>query len=295
MIFTGLLGDAASISLYYQQDVSELVWNIAADSSGVMSPNVLSELTFTDIDSSGLGLQMAFQGVLSQRWVVFTELDYYDSSVDSGNVRDSDYLGNHRTQELFRAFARLNNDSLETFSFSVGLKTQWYAGAGNHLSVYLGHDKRKLYLTMVDGISYHVPSGGVTPLPDLNSTYNSEFETDFVGVATEHVFSWGTIGFAYELHQVDFEAYADWNLRSDFAHPVSFVHDTNGTGTVLTLGYTYSIDRQWDVYFNVRWLDYPLDNGTDQVFYYDGSSSSTRLNEVEFESKSYQLGLRYTF
>jgi hypothetical protein len=101
-----------------------------------------------------------------------------------------------------------------------------------------------------------------------------------------------------ELHRPNYSATADWNLRDDFRHPVSFEHKAIGLGGVLELGWQElpsQRDWQWGVDLMIqRWH---TGAGTDTTYLntnYDPScdpycTATTRLNEVNWSSNSLNI------
>lgn len=294
-MFTGLFIDSFILSPYIEQSKAELVWDIAAGPSSYFTPNVLSELSYKDIKSRGLGIRLAHLNRFSDNWAFYIEANYSDTSIKSGKSQDSDYLANNRQEEFSRSYADIKDDGNRQQALAIGLKTRWFGAKGHYVTMLLGHQQHDVDLTVTNGVQAIPEEMSGTELTGLNATYNSEFESWYAGLATEHVFSWGTIGLRYEHHDLDFESEADWNLRDDLAHPKSFVHSGDGDGKSLTLGYSYQINLNWDLYLNYTRLEYTIRNGYDQTFFADGASYVTSLNQLKYESDQFQLGFRYIF
>lgn len=74
----------------------------------------------------------------------------------------------------------------------------------------------------------------------LNSTYDAKREGVWLGFDLVWEISEGLdFSGTFEYYWADYEGEADWNLRDDFAHPVSFRHDADGTGTVISICLKY--------------------------------------------------------
>lgn len=294
-MFTGLFINAFIISPYVDLNNSEMDWNIAGGASPISTPNILSELQFEDIESIGYGINLAHLHKLNENLALYLEIDYSDSSIDSGNVQDSDYFGNNRTNEFSRSTADVDDDSVNRLSIGAGLKTRWFNTKGHYFTGFVGFQQHDMNYTMTNGVQHIPEEFSREPIEGLNSTYDSEYESWFIRLGTEHVFSWGTIGFSFEHHDLQFSADADWSLRDDFAHPKSFAHKGNGYGNVYTFAYTYPIKSNCDIYVNFTRREYSISNGYDQTFFSDGNSTVVRLNEVNFESDQTHIGFRYIF
>jgi len=74
------------------------------------------------------------------------------------------------------------------------------------------------------------------------------------------------------------------NLRSDYAHPVSFRHDATGYGIDVDVDVVQKMSDAWSLDARFKYINYKADNGTDTTFPTTGGSSATRLNEVNRES-----------
>ena len=94
-----------TLSAGYRKD--DLDWNIAGDINGD-NPNVLSELTWEDVESYQVKLQgaivwpnrIAMRGYVNYGWIF------------DGDNQDSDYLGDNRTFEFSRSNNNTDDDDL---------------------------------------------------------------------------------------------------------------------------------------------------------------------------------------
>lgn len=285
----------------------ELDWNVAGDSSG-NNPDVLSELEWKDLDI----FQTEAQGQVwfdSTNWpnlsLYLMGSAAYGRIVD-GNNRDSDYAGDHRTLE----FSRTENsgDGGNTLDLSIA--------AGPQIRLLQG----KLAVALLIGWSYHEQNLEITngyqtlsdtalatsigldsppatgPFPGLDSQYDTKWWGPWLGTdLTWQLNERATLSGAFAWHFADYEAEADWNLRDDLAHPVSFRHDANGRGLTLGLGLTYRLRVPWLLELSYDYQDWQADDGSSYSYAADGGSARTRLNRVNWRSHSALLSLGYTF
>lgn len=294
-MFTGLFVDSFVVSPYIEQSHSEIVWDIAGGPSPYYTPNVLSELSYEKIKALGYGIQLAGLYKFSASWALYFEGNLSDASIKSGKAQDSDYAADNRGEEFSRSYADIKDDNVKDVSYCLGVKTRWFGAHGHYFTFLVGHRESEINLTVTNGTQIIPAELNGTAITGLKSTYNSDFSALFYGIGTEHVFQWGTLGLRYEIHNVDFDAQADWNLRDEFAHPKSFTHTGDGKGRALILGYSYQINRNWDAYFNFSRLKYEINNGYDQTYFATGESYVTTLNSLDYESDRYQVGIRYIF
>jgi Protochlamydia outer membrane protein len=281
-----------TISAGYRVD--DLDWNIAGDSNG-NNPNVLSELTWEDVESYQVKLQgnivwpniIAIRGYANYGWIF------------DGDNQDSDYLQDNRTFEFSRSNNSTDDDYVRAASLAIGYPVRFGLFAHGTLTPLLGYSLHEQKLNITDG-NQTIPNQG--PFPGLDSTYEAEWKGPWIGLdfrvkATElttfaHRFE---TYFTYEYHWADYYAEADWNLRDDFAHPISFEHNADGNGWKIGTGFNLWFHRNWALNFNYDYQDWSTDSGTDKVFFADGSTAKTRLNEVNWTSYALSLGISLRF
>jgi hypothetical protein len=220
-------------------------------------------------------------------------------------LQDSDYLGDNRTLE----FSRSNNnaDDGNTFDASVGIGYQFLLQSGFFgISPIVGYSYHKQNLTMTDGNQtvesiYSPPLG---PFDGLDSTYDTAWKGPWIGVdisfqspARDRSKSMEgyDLTFGFEYHWADYDAEADLNLRTDFAHPKSFEHDADGTGMVAFAEFNFFFTPRWALHFSGNYQTWETDAGTYRVFHADNTVSETRLNEVNWDTYALMAGVVYSF
>ena len=274
----------------YRND--DLKWNIAGDSSG-NNPNVLSELTWDNLNIFQVGVKnktifrgVYFRGYLQYGWII------------SGDNQDSDYLGDNRTFE----FSRSNNstDDDNTWDTSAGIGYQFNLGTGLiGFAPLFGYSYHEQNLRITNGNQTIPPTG---PFEGLDSTYETEWKGPWVGLDLiirspdkTTLLDDFELGFGFEYHWADYNADANWNLRTDLAHPKSFEHDADGQGFVLSADWSIFFKRNWALNLTANYQTWDTDPGMDRVFAADGTILETRLNEVEWNSYAIMLGAIYRF
>jgi len=157
----------------------------------------------------------------------------------------------------------------------------------------LGWSVHRQNLRIRDGFQT-IPATGA--FSGLNSKYDAEWTGVWLGfdadVATESAMRF-FLNFAY--HFATYTAEADWNLRTDFAHPVSFRHDATGYGLDLGGGVEQRITDDLTLAGKISYRKWKADNGTDTTFFAAGTSSVTRFNEVNWQSFAFRLDTVYAF
>jgi len=278
----------------------DLDWNIAGDILGT-NPNVLSELTWSDLKS--YQIKLGAKALINKVFYLRGSFDI--GWILDGDNQDSDFAGDNRTQE----WSRSNNsaDDGTVLDATAGLGYQFKLASGRfRLIPLVGFSYSEQNLTMMDGVQTvsepALAPAGVTPLPlgpfaGLDSTYDTQWYGPWIGVdllfgATEKV----NLFVSFEYHWADYEAEANWNLISEFAHPKSFEHEADGTGFLITVGGEYVFaEPWWSLGLEMNYQDWSTDAGIDRVFFADGTTADTRLNEVNWDSFAIMLKVTYRF
>lgn len=287
LMFSPLVGDVsaereASFTFNNGYRVDDLDWSIAGNNI-----NILSELTWNDLKI----YQVKADGKVVLEWFYLRGSIGY-GWILGGENQDSDYDGNNRTLESSRS--NNNSDNGTVMDVSVGVGYQFNPGSGwLKVAPLVGYSLHEQNLTITDGFKT-IPATG--SFSGLNSTYDAKWKGPWAGVdlsieASRNLTLFGS----FEYHLANYEAKANWNLRGDFAHPKSFEHDANGKGIVVSAGGIYAINDHWLINANVGFQNWSTYAGTDLTFNANGTTSVTRLNEVNWSSLEAMLGIMYRF
>ena len=292
-------------SIGYRRD--DLDWNIAGDSSG-NNPNVLSELTWDDLES----IQAKIKGSIVWPNVIALKGSANYGWIFDGENQDSDYAGDNRTLEFSRSNNSADDGDVLDVSLGIGYPFRFGRSVIGTITPLVGYSYHEQNLTITDGnqtISIPVVTDSIVivppplgPFSGLDSKYETEWQGPWIGFdmrfkakeirAFAHRFE---PYFSFEYHWADYDAKAEWNLRSDLAQPVSFKHDADGTGIVLGAGFDVVISTSLALNFNLDYQDWETDEGDDKVFFADGTSVTTQLNEVNWTSWAASIGLTLRF
>ncbi len=276
----------------YRRD--DLDWNIGGYIRGQYI-NVLSELTWDDIES----YQVKFQGSLVWPNIIALRCLADYGWIFDGDNQDSDFAGSDRTMEFSRSNNSADDGEVWDVSVAVGYPLRWGRSVIGTFTPLVGYSRHEQNLEITDGFQSIPPTGA---FPGLDSSYDTEWEGPWVGIdlnfraAAINAFAHRLeTFFTYEYHWADYEAEADWNLREDFRHPKSFEHDADGQGWVIRAGLNLVLQRHVALNFNFDYQDWDTDSGTDRIFFPDGTTAKTRLNEVNCTSYAFGLGLSVRF
>lgn len=288
-------GSQAVIQLYagFNYRTDELNWNIAGQPNGT-SPNILSELTWEDLGIYEVSL--GFSSFVKKRVYFRGYMNY--GRIMSGENQDSDYYADDRQDE----FSRSNNSADDGNTIDVSL------GAGLMLPII----KDVITVMPLVGLSYHgqnltitdgfqtIPATGA--FPDLDSTYEAQWMGPWIGLEMQMdmVTGWRVVPrivpfVGVEYHWAVYNAEADWNLREDFDHPKSFEHEAEANGIRFMVGLSTFLTEKWSLGIEYTQQQWSVEDGTDRVFFSDGTYAETRLNEVNWNSQAMGLAISYQF
>lgn len=293
----GIAGDrldhfAFELNSGYRTD--RLAWNIAYDYSGTLTPNIYSELTWDELAIYQVGVKSSL--LLRNSRVSFPLLITGAANyglIASGSNQDSDYNGDNRTLE----FSRSNNDASGggVRDFSLGLGPQFTLGRDKlTLAPLFGYSYHEQNLIITDGFM-SIPASG--SFPGLDSSYDAVWKGGWAGFdlrgSPGPSISWaGRI----EYHFGEYRADADWNLRSELNHPVSYSHYADkANGLVVRLKAEVAVTEKTFFVAEISHTEWQADDGVDTVYFADTSITRTRLNEVDWQSTGLVVGLRFIF
>jgi len=265
-------------------------WSIAAPD---YSPNILSELTYDDLEiyEAGFDAKAVVNKIYSKASISF-------GKIVQGKGTDSDYQENDRNSMYSQSESSLT-DEIQDLCIGFGYQMDFF--------------QKKFLIAPIAGLSYHsqkirqtdgiqtvsssgnLPASGKT-ISGLNSTYEANWRTMFLGLDMDvELIHQVHLTSSFEYHTASYEAYADWNLRDDFSHPVSFTHEAAGTGRSVNVSINRVIAERWLIGLMYGWQEWETEPGTDTLFWSGGGATKSTLNEVNWESQSVNLSIGYNF
>lgn len=289
--------------------VDNLDWNIGGHytstwNGGVRETryiNILSELSWRDLEI--YQLSASCRVVAAERFYFRGALGY--GAIIAGENQDSDYKGDNRTLEFSRSNNASDDGHVQDFSMGFGYLFQVKSGRIG-LAPLFGYSDHRQYLKMHDGYQtlsvppdQNLPEG---PFEGLDSSYDASWRGPWIGL--DFLVHWPKrlwiiqsmdFDLGVEAHWATYYAQADWNLATRFQHPKSFEHEADGTGIVLHGEWLLAFARHWELALRVDHQRWSTDSGTDRVFLSNGTVAETRLNEVNWESTAFSLGIACRF
>lgn len=286
-----------NISLGSRTD--ELRWSIA-NSDGV--PNIISELRWDALKMTYFSAQLS-----AEIDAMVLRASISRGEITRGDNQDSDYGANNRSCEFSRSNNDAGNGSAQDIDLMVGFNFPALVWPSVQVVPFMGYGQHELNLTMKRGVqtvsnAACLPAGvtgsppPVGPFSGLNSSYDAKWNGLLLGAeayfdATAQL----RVTAKYFRRWINYEADANWNLRSDLAHPVSFSHSAVGYGNVAALAARYEVDERIAFGLLFEFENYRTDSGSDVIYGSNGGVGFTVLNEVYWRSSRWLATLTANF
>ncbi|TNC82621.1 MAG: hypothetical protein C9356_01730 [Oleiphilus sp.] len=270
----------------------ELKWSIA-DPSG--DPDVLSELIYDAerLYIANIDARITVPRGHLKNLVLGVRADY--NYIAKGSSEDRDWNESGRNDLYSYSNAEIYGKNLNAYEL--------YLGYLIHLNDTLSLTPRVAYHRSEQ--TFHVRNGvqisseppqttPTGPIEGLDSSYAAQWEGLKVGAELNLTLS-DTLSarLSADFLELDYDAKANWNLRDDFAHPVSFRHQAESDRAYrinTQLGYRLSSKSSINGW--LRYESFETDAGTDTIFFANGNRVQTTLNEAVWES--WGIGVGFT-
>lgn len=287
--------DTLQVHTGVRQDA--LQWSIAGPPGpGEPWVNVLSELTWKEVRSINFGVD--YHNGLKDPIGANIRFNY--GVLMDGKNQDSDYDGDNRTKESNRSYSDADDGHVLDVGFSLGPNLRAKRADGKLLVLrpvlgYSYHNQEYRMTRLVNVIpSYYTFNA---PAPYYHALYNASWYGPFIGGELyAGLASGGRFKAAFGWHFAQYEGRADWVLRDDFAHPLSFKHVSNkATGKTISLGLESRRNKQW-VFGGVFDMGFwEAQRGDDITYWADGGSSTIPFNGAEWTTYMLRLTAQRAF
>lgn len=270
---------------------ASLNWNISAPDN---SPNVMSELEYNNLGIVETGVDMT--AVVHQ---IYSRASISFGKIVDGDGVDTDYNQDNRGELEAQSESEVY-DNIHALCVGLGYQFDVTSKKNIKISPVAGVSYQAQNLRQRNGVQT-VSSGAEFPsqgqvLTGLNSTYDVEWKSWFLGVDFVYeVFKNMYLSSTVEYHNAQYAAEADWNLRDDFAHPVSFVHEAEGTGSKINVGINRLFAQRWLIGLLYDWQQWSADSGDDILYWSEGGETKSKLNQVNWGSQSINLSIGFSF
>lgn len=258
-------------------DVNDFRWSIAGNLQG-HSPNVLSELKFNAITSIGGFIKATYRPV---KWL-YVNTSYQKNGTVSGAVTDTDYGLDNRSGITYH----------EEFTSDKGFMEDLSAGLTSAVPVAKN-------VVLKGGAGYRQSSQKYFLLDErdarLQTTYRARWlgPTVLIGAAyTRRRFG---LNLAVTGQIVSYKGKANWNLRSEFKHPVSFIQEANGYAIEPKLELTYRLNKVLSIWLNGTMGSMRTGEGIDIAYLSNDTEPVTKFNGAVRNYRAARLGMAVAF
>jgi hypothetical protein len=285
-------------TLYYALPTSsELSWS----NIEIFETKIGAEIPIAKIKGGNLYLEgsiasgSTFDGENQDSDYVYEDIEFNRSNNNASSGGTEDYsLSLNYEIPLKKSIADselILNSVTPSFGYSINKQNLRMTGGYQSLNIVGFDDGTEMFY-----LDPEVTESYIGAFSGLNSSYNSSWEGITLGLAIDtSLFEKHSLKLAGKYHLNNYYAEADWNLRSEFAHPKSFEHDADSKGIDLSVKYAYEVSQRLLLSLGLNYKKFTTSAGTDTTFFSDGSQANVKLDEVNWDSKSLLVGLNYKF
>lgn len=279
--FYGYQTNRLSVNASAGYSYENFSWSIAGNSKG-QNPNVYSELSWKGQEGAIFALDLKYN-IYKQ---FFIEGSFAQKSIAGGNVTDTDYGADNRTNPVFDVKLNTHNGNTSAGMLALGYRFNISSVFNTGLSAGYAINKQSLYLDDADASAQQ----------NLNSNYKADWRGWVIKLSPAVQFSDKiTLCSSLAYHQAKYSAKANWNLIEEFEHPLSFRHNANGYGIETGLKVNYKLRSQLSFHIAGNYFTWHTGTGTDQLYLTSGQNPRTQLNEVKRNGYSIMAGLGLNF
>lgn len=258
--------ERAGISFYSGYGSQDFRWSIAGNYQG-RNPNIYSELTWKKLHSVIAGASARFR--IHKRWQAVMEAG--SAWTQSGGVTDADYNGDNRTgRTYFGDFASDKGRSL------------WIAARPGYRLL----DKKRMAVLLYAGYGYRFQelklseraNDSTVIATGLNSSYQTRMHGPLLGIDLQYQLTDRlSLSFAPGYGWLYYSGRGDWNLVTNFKHPLSFEHLANGSEWKGRLDIRYTLSGV-QVFAGMHYQHTEINGGDDVLYLSDGTVLKSHFN-----------------
>jgi len=312
--------------------INTFEWNIASDTTGTATPNILSELTWRDLVMLEVNGEVRHEEPMDigrLKGGLHLEANVNGGTAIDGENQDSDFNGDNRTAEFSRTIADASGGYAVGGSAAVGYKfymtgdptrraenilkskrAQTASGRARQarairqamhnatpvvtMTPLIGYavDQHDYRMKSVDQV---IPANGPIGIDDFDWHYLSTWYGPFVGLEAEIKGKKNMLRLRGEYHETEFYGEGFWRGRAGFRQDPSYVQEASGNGYLINAEYAHALGEDYALTVDGTYKIREATDGTDKTFFVTNNSGAVRLNEVNDESISMHLGVRYNW
>jgi hypothetical protein len=316
-----LTRETSSVSVSLGVRRNEYDWNIASDITGTQTPNIISELTWSDVYLAEIKAEYQYIKPFDFLFIdggFQLDLEASAGSAFDGENQDSDWAGDNRTDEFSRS-----KSSTEGYAYggsaSIGYKFdlikpsvhrgQTYESGyyNSYYSTYRPKVKQTVSVTPFIGYGWDeqyyedselvqlIPPTGPSGFQGVNAEMWAQWYGPFFGLEAAFQGLKSGLSLRGEFHDLTYDAEANWVLRADFQQDPSFEQEAEGDGVLLNAEYNYKLGSKTRLVLDATYEKREAEDGVITFYGSDGSVGRQRLNEVNDVSQSIHAGFVYNW
>lgn len=253
--------DVPASSGYFRE---QFKWSIAGTPEGA-NPNIYSELIWKDLQ--GPVTRLGLNATLDRRVVI--QAGWSECFITHGKVSDTDYQQDNRNYVSFYGLFDSDEGSVKSADVVAGYR--FYLKSAESFTFYLGYSEERQNLYLLDHSGVYDAG--------LRSSYQTIWKGPLIKLTTEVALVRKiSIVPAISYHQVTYHAKGNWNLISEFEHPVSYRHYANGYGCEFSCLMNYKFSNRWKLFAEGEYRYRETGKGVDVVYRTNGQHPQTQLN-----------------
>ncbi len=314
-----------SVSTGYRQNKFD--FNAASDITGTATPNISFEEEFKNTQTLELKAKVKHVRPADIYFIkggIQLEAEITGGLIINGTEQGSGYAGDNRTLETFRQTSKNNGGDTIGGAAAIGYKinltgtpgakarrimssatprtTRGRARKRKALNEALHTSGPHISLTplvgyAIDQQNYHVEDGFElfpnTGPRDFDFDLTANWYGPFIGLETELKTRKNMLRLRGELHDLTFSGTEKDNAPTSTVRRVD--DDADGTGILLNAEYAYALAHDYALTIDATHRSRDTDPGTREILLKSGGIITNRLNEVNDESLSLHVGLRYNW
>ncbi len=280
-----------SISVTHGIQYSNFSWEISRSSN---DSRPISMLDYSDMHVDQTKATININDLLRfkpSNWTFATTLGY--GKIRSGTLIDSDYSYSNSGQTLeTQSIASLKGS--KTYLIDVEVQRNLSQSKFSNTQFNTGINWTQENYKLSQGYQKISQAQSVdNEILGLNSGYDTQWLGPYAGLSQSFFFDHQTLQINSRLKGFIYTAEGQWNLREEFAQPKSFEHLAFGTGIELSLTHKLEITNSMFLKQDAGFSYARTFDGSDEVFYKNGSTQSTQLLPVEKTDFSYNVGFSW--
>lgn len=241
--------------------------------------NYLSELIFKPIKSTGFYIKGTYN--VSEK--IFVQASFTKLYTFKGRVTDTDYDSSNRTKPVTQLDLSSHKGNMQQINLNASY--QFFTNEKMNACIGAGYSFNKdIYYILDDNNSA------------LRSTYLSKWNgpqlliKGLTDISDKLFFDAGIT-----INYFKYSSQGNWNLVSEFQHPVSFTQDANGFGIDAIAGIGYRFSQKFFLGAYGSFAKWETGMGTDKLYLESGQIPTTNLNGALRKSSGVRASVKYSF